>query len=108
MKYIVYQINLDRDENRLAFTNYKLMTKLLGSVGISQAFPAYDKVWEGDLPDCNRLEDLFYKLNMDHPADYRARSLSVSDIVEMEDGKCWFCDSFGWVEVDRPVPEAER
>lgn len=108
MKYIVYQINLDRDTERLAFLGYEQMAKALGSVGISQAFPAYDKVWEGDLPDCTGLEDLYYKLNTDHPADYRARSLSVSDIVEMDDGSCWFCDSYGWYEVDRPVHEAER
>ncbi|MBQ1790451.1 MAG: hypothetical protein II008_09745 [Oscillospiraceae bacterium] len=33
------------------------------------------------------------------PEDFTGRSMSVSDIVETPDGKLWFCDSFGWREV---------
>ena len=33
------------------------------------------------------------------PEDFTGHSMSVSDIVETPDGKLWFCDSFGWREV---------
>ena len=45
------------------------------------------------------LEAVFEKFNIDHPADYKGHSLSVSDIVVLhEDGKnsAHFVDSFGF------------
>ena len=33
------------------------------------------------------------------PEDFTGHSMSVSDIVETPDEKIWFCDSFGWREV---------
>lgn len=48
------------------------------------------------------LERLFRVLNMEHPADYKARSLSVSDVVSLpgDDGeRFYYCDVFGFREV---------
>ena len=60
-------------------------------------------------------EQLFYRFNNEHPADYRHPSMSVSDIVAIKrDGKvsCHYCDSFGFAEVpgflpDNPLKNAE-
>lgn len=48
----------------------------------------YELVWEGELI-ARTLEKVYRELNYAHPADYKARSLSVSDIVEVigENGK---------------------
>jgi hypothetical protein len=46
------------------------------------------------------LEKLFIKFNVERPADYYARSLSVSDLVCLDD-KFYYCDSFGWSECPR-------
>ena len=45
------------------------------------------------------LEKIYIELNINHPEDYKARSLSVSDIIELEDGSFWFCDVVGYVEL---------
>lgn len=48
------------------------------------------------------LESLFVKFNLKFPADYRARSMSVSDVVVLHENgvdKAYFCDSIGFVEV---------
>lgn len=58
----------------------------------------YDMVWEGDL-DASDLEMVFAILNTQHPADYKARSLSCSDIVETADG-LFYCDIFGFKRVN--------
>ena len=45
------------------------------------------------------LEDIYEKLNIAHPADYKARSLSVSDIIAIKhDDKIsyYFCDRVGF------------
>lgn len=51
-----------------------------------------------------QLDKLYEKFNLDHPADYRGHSLSVSNIVAIrQDGtlSCHYVDSFGFT----PVPD---
>ena len=53
-------------------------------------------------------EQLFYRFNNEHPADYRHPSMSVSDIVAIKrDGKvsCHYCDSFGFEQVPGFLPD---
>ena len=60
-------------------------------------------------------EQLFYRFNNEHPADYHHPSMSISDIVAIKrDGKvsCHYCDSFGFEQVpgflpDNPLKNAE-
>ena len=60
-------------------------------------------------------EQLFYRFNNEHPADYCHPSMSVSDIVAIKrDGNvsCHYCDSFGFEQVpgflpDNPLKYAE-
>lgn len=44
------------------------------------------------------LEALFEEFNINHPENFEGRSMSVSDIVQL-DSKYYFCDSVGWREV---------
>lgn len=39
-------------------------------------------------------------MNNNRPADYACRSMSVSDVVELENGSLWFCDMYGFVWID--------
>ena len=53
-------------------------------------------------------EQLFYRFNNEHPADYGHPSMSVSDIVAIKrDGKvsCHYCDSFGFQQVPGFLPD---
>ena len=68
----------------------------------------YKLVWEGELV-ARTLEKVYRELNYAHPADYKARSLSVSDIVSATlEGRetLYFCDSVGWVRIEGAMPEA--
>ena len=56
------------------------------------------------------LEAVYEKFNIDHPADYKGHSLSVSDIVVLhEDGKnrAHFVDSFGFTGLPDFMRELE-
>ena len=61
------------------------------------------------------LDNLEYRFNNEHPADYRHPSMSVSDIVAIKrNGKvsCHYCDSFGFEQIpgflpDNPLKNAE-
>ena len=101
MEIALYQIDMERDANRVAFANLELLEKFQGSPEINCNI--YDKVYEGDV-DCSGLEDVFHLFNMEHPLDYGGRSMSVSDVLEVRSGPVepgfYFCDSFGFQKVD--------
>jgi hypothetical protein len=68
----------------------------------------FEVAYEGRLASDDPLEDLFGMFNLDHPDDYKARSLSVGDLVALEvDGRAYVyaCDPEGWRFVDSGVPE---
>lgn len=101
MRIKIYQVNLDRDTDGVAFMSMDFTAKHQTSPDINSSI--YDKVFEGDV-DCKSLEDVFAKFNMNHPTGYKARSLSVSDVVEVvADEKVkpgfYFCDSIGYQSV---------
>ena len=76
----------------------------------------YNLVYVGELSELQRrtqsatLEAVYEKFNIDHPADYKGHSLSVSDIVVLhEDGKnsAHFVDSFGFTGLPDFMRELE-
>ena len=100
MNIAIYQIDPDRDENNVAFLNYENLERFQGSAALRSEI--YDKVFEGKV-DCGTLEEVYQMFNLDHPDEYRGRSLSVSDVVEVvgeEKSTFHFCDSIGFREVD--------
>ena len=107
----IYQINSDRDTNRVAFMGYDALPKFQHT---QEPDPnIYDRIYEGSV-DCTSLEGIYTKFNLDHPAEFRGHSLSVSDIVETKDAPdtepgFYFCDSFGFKQVPfDPVETQER
>lgn len=83
MNVRIYQINMKRDANNVAFMNYESLPKFQGSSEIDSSL--YDKVFEGEV-NCFTLEKLYEIFNLKHPAGYKGRSMSVSDVVEIIDG----------------------
>lgn len=83
MNVRIYQINMKRDANNVAFMNYESLPKFQGSSEIDSSL--YDKVFEGEV-NCFTLEKLYEIFNLEHPAGYKGRSMSVSDVVEIIDG----------------------
>ena len=76
----------------------------------------YNLVYVGELFELQgrtqsaTLEAVYEKFNIDHPADYKGHSLSVSDIVVLhEDGKnsAHFVDSFGFTGLPDFMRELE-
>lgn len=54
---------------------------------------------------CSVLGSLYEKFNINHPSDYRNRSMSVGDVVNLVHGteSKWFaCMPTGWLEIEEP------
>ena len=106
MEVKIYQINMDRDENRICFMGLDSLPRFQGTDQIDSSI--YDLVYAGDAP-CSDLEGVYRMFNIDHPDGYTGRSLSVSDVVQIQDGSkngptFHYCDSIGFKEVQF-VPE---
>lgn len=101
MEIAIYQINMERDHNRVAFQNLNNTERYQGSAKIESEI--YDKVFEGEV-NCENLEEVYEMFNVNHPRGYKGRSLSVSDVIELigADGESTyhFCDSIGFEKVD--------
>ena len=111
-KYGIYQLKDDPELDKFRFEG----TGSLKRMGITKDnFDAvlpenYKLVYLGELSELQgrtqseTLEAIYTKLNIDHPEDYKAHSLSVSDIVVLhEDGEnsAHFVDSFGFTELPK-------
>ena len=101
MEIKIYQINIDRDYNRVAFANLEALERYQGTSEIDSTI--YDEVFSGTV-DCSELEDVYRMFNVDRPEGYTGRSLSVSDVVQITAGRdpapgFYFCDSFGFEKV---------
>ena len=100
--YDLYQVKRGEEHFDLLFTNMSMIQKL--KLKIEQSH--YDKVYSGSVDGKSStsevLESLFVKFNLEFPADYRARSMSVSDVVVLHKNgvdKAYFFDSIGYVDV---------
>ena len=100
-EFSIYQINTERDDNRICFLGLDTLERFQHSKEVDPVL--YDRVYDGKL-DCNSLETIYQKFNVDHPADYKGRSLSVSDVVEIRKSDTlnpgfYFVDSIGFKSI---------
>ena len=107
-EFSIYQINTDRDDNRICFLGLDTLERFQHSKEVDPVL--YDRVYDGKL-DCNSLETIYEKFNIDHPADYKGRSLSVSDVVEIRESDTlnpgfYFVDSIGFKSLCKEPVEA--
>ena len=113
--YAIYQV---KHTDELRDIRYEGL-EWIKSIGRTVQRDNYDLVYTAPLSPSDLkgsvLDNLEYRFNNEHPADYRHPSMSVSDIVAIKhDGKvsCHYCDSFGFAEVpgflpDNPLKNAE-
>ena len=104
MKIRVYQIDKEKDVNRLAFMSYEFAMEHGWTPKL------YDLIFDGDIPG-EDLDDIFQELNIGvKPENYKGHSLSVSDVCEVigdEESEFYYCDSFGWEKIDFDIDKID-
>ena len=100
--YDVLQLKRIDETTDIRFMNYHY----LEDHDIHPTIEHYDVVYHGSLEQsaapASQLEDLYVKFNINHPADFRGHSMSVSDIVALKvagEVSCHYVDSFGFKEL---------
>ena len=109
--FSIYQIKSGDETRDYRFEPYDR----LQATGRSVDRANYDLVYTAPLDGKTTLEDIYRTFNIDHPADFKGHSLSVSDVVVLHQaGKdtAHYCDSFGFQQVpeflrENPLRTAE-
>jgi hypothetical protein len=94
MRYKLLQIK-DWEHNPYIFRGFDIAQKH------SLSLKDYEVVYEGEVegPDVETiLEKLFTLFNILYPEDFEGRSMSVSDVVELE-GVYYYCDHIGFKKI---------
>lgn len=101
MKYEIYQVKLDENSPE-SLRMFALVGYNVNESDTIKLKEHYGKVYEGEIDlksdILDTLEDLFRIFNVDHPKDYRGRSLTASDVVKIGD-EYFLCASAGWRNV---------
>ena len=95
----IYQLKKSDENIYIRFESLERLAEL----GQKPDFSNYDKIYEGDMSTINargdtvgdKLEAVFVKFNLDRPEDFKGHSLSVSDVVVMDD-KAYYVDTVGF------------
>ena len=103
--YTFDQLNSNEEGDKARFLNYGLTLKYCGWVDKDNYHTADSGTVTADTPQA-ACEKLYSMYNLDPPAGYHGRSMSVSDIVNLWDNEqeppvksSWFCDSIGFVQL---------
>lgn len=70
--------------------------------GITVTRADYDLIYTAPLTEKDTLDGIYERFNIQRPADFTGHSLSVSDVVVLNDGstvKAYYVDSIGFAEL---------
>lgn len=100
--FLIYQIRHGGELDAYRFMNYDY----LQSKGVTPERGGYDAIYTGGFMDYGNartnLDMIYQRFNVDHPADFKGHSLSVSDIVALKQNgvvSCHYVDSIGFREL---------
>ena len=100
--FLIYQIRRGGELDAYRFMNYDY----LQSKGVTPERDGYAAIYTGGFMDYGNartnLDMIYQRFNVNHPADFKGHSLSVSDIVALKQNgvvSCHYVDSIGFREL---------
>lgn len=102
--YRIYQLKSDKKYHGIRFEDRATLQKSGIQLGIND----YNLVYEGNFNDVegdsfdDKLNTLYDRFNFEQPEDFKGRSLSVSDVITVKNGKnesAYYVDSIGFTDI---------
>ena len=113
-KYSIYQVKRGDEYSRLSFNSWNELKKF----NLPFDKNNYEEVYGGYVSDVSRsqgrgviLDNIYTKFNIDRPEDFRGHSLSVGDVIVLEDNNvssAFYVDSYGMADVTDLFFEVEK
>lgn len=94
MNIKIYQLK----SNKYMFCSFNMIKKLEHELSIND----YKLMYEYDIEDAEvtteLLDNIYRKFNVNRPKDFRGYSLSVSDVIVIDDTEKYFVDRIGFTK----------
>lgn len=113
-KYSIYQVKKGEEYSRLSFNSWNELKKF----NLPFDKNNYEEVYGGYVSDVSRsrgrgvvLDNIYTKFNIDRPEDFRGHSITVGDVIVLEDNNvssAFYVDSFGMTDVTDLFFEVEK
>lgn len=106
-RYAIYHVDEDTPGKQHLFMNMAMVKE----DGITIDAANYKYVYSGRLHENEKLDDLYAIFNDNPPADYKAHSMSVSDvIITNREGnmQAYYVDRFGFAELPEFAAQREK
>lgn len=99
MRIKIFQINMDKDKERVKFRAFNEIEKVNPEI--------YKTVFYGDV-EAENLSEIYEMFNDNRPPTFQGHSLSMSDVVKicdkedtlMENDACYYCDTVGFRRIE--------
>ena len=102
--YTIYQLPSGPEMRDYRYRSYEE----LQAAGLAVDKAHYEPVYTAPMGDLKTLDDIYRLFNTDHPADYQGRSVSVADVIVLQQGgqqTAYYVDTGGDY---REIPEFMR
>ena len=96
--YSIYQLKRGEDMRDYSFASMDELNRR----GLTVNPDNYEKVYEAPKTSEDTLDSIYYRFNMEHPADFRGHSLSVSDVIVFHENgvdTAHYVDSYGFTAI---------
>ena len=106
-RYAIYHVDEDTPGKQHLFMNMAMVKE----DGITIDAANYKCVYSGRLHENEKLDDLYAVFNDNPPADYKAHSMSVSDVIITNHGgdmQAYYVDRFGFAELPDFAVQREK
>lgn len=106
-RYAIYHVDEDTPGKQHLFMNMAMVKE----DGITIDAANYKCVYSGRLYENEKLDDLYAVFNDNPPADYKAHSMSVSDVIITNRGgdmQAYYVDRFGFAELPDFAAQREK
>ena len=106
-RYAIYHVDEDTPGKQHLFMNMAMVKE----DGITIDAANYKCVYSGRLHENEKLDDLYAIFNDNPPADYKAHSMSVSDVIITNRGgdmQAYYVDRFGFAELSDFAAQREK
>ena len=106
-RYAIYHV----DEGTLGKQHLFMNMAMVKEDGITIDAENYKCVYSGRLHENEKLDDLYAMFNDNPPADYKAHSMSVSDVIITNRGgdmQAYYVDRFGFAELPDFAAQREK
>ena len=106
-RYAIYHVDEDTPGKQHLFMNMAMVKE----DGITIDAANYKCVYSGRLHENEKLDDLYAIFNDNPPADYKAHSMSVSDVIITNRGgdmQAYYVDRFGFAELPDFAAQREK